>query len=119
MPARLYEPLSAAACEEKYDRSESPGVEEKDETIDRDVEVEAVKPRPVLNRIDQANGRVDAERCEVLDERHVVWLEGGLIEQEFDGDRFAAGQDALAVLDGAACFLKKLRRLAQQRPIVA
>src|ERR1700735_404864 len=29
MPARLFEPLSAAACEEKYERSESPGVEEK------------------------------------------------------------------------------------------
>ena len=29
MPARLFEPLSAAACEEKYERSELPGVEEK------------------------------------------------------------------------------------------
>ena len=29
MPARLFEPLSAAACEEKNERSESPGVAEK------------------------------------------------------------------------------------------
>ena len=29
MPARLFDPLSAAACDEKYERSESPGVAEK------------------------------------------------------------------------------------------
>ena len=61
MPARLFEPFSAAACEEKYERSESPGVAEK---LNRSMVMSKSKSstaRAVLHRIDEAQGGVDAE----------------------------------------------------------
>ncbi len=63
MPARLFEPFSAAACEEKYERSESPGVIGEAEPVDGDVEIEAVAAGAVLHRIDEPQRGVDAEQC--------------------------------------------------------
>src|SRR5262249_15948214 len=43
--------------------------------LDAEVEVEGVDPQLVLDRVDDTDGRIDAERGEVLDQRHVVRLE--------------------------------------------
>ncbi len=61
MPARFCEPLSAAACDEKNERSESPGDGGEAEALDRDVEIEVVDARAILHRIDDAQRRIDAD----------------------------------------------------------
>ena len=46
-------------------RSESPGVDE-NEPLHHDIEVEIVHAPAELRRIDDAQARIDAERCQVL-----------------------------------------------------
>src|SRR4029077_3803759 len=89
------------------------------EALDRDVIVEFIDALAELNRIDDAQGRIDAEHPEVLDEWHVVRLEGRLVDQELDRPRLALRIDALAVLDHVAGLLQQLRRLAQQHAVLA
>src|SRR6266404_1278076 len=117
MPARLLEPLVAAAQEEKYGRSESPGTVEKPK---RSMIMSKSKssPRAELHRIDQPQRRFDTERAQILDKGHVMGLERGFVEQKFNPEGFALRRHPLAVLHHAACFLKQLHRLAQQRPIL-
>src|SRR5262249_34118419 len=68
------------------------------EPLHRQVEIEIVDPLAILHGIDNAHGRVDAQRPEILDERHVVGLERRLIEQEFDADRLALRRHRLPSL---------------------
>ena len=75
-PARLREPLVAAACEENSDlQRPRPGVDDMREAQRRHVEVEVVDAVAILHGIDDAQGRVDAERREILDEGQVMRLE--------------------------------------------
>ena len=84
MPARLLEPFSAAACEEKNERSESPGVAEK---LNRSTVMSKSKPSRRARYCTGSTMRSEASMpsdAEILDERHVVRLERRLVDQEFD-----------------------------------
>src|SRR5439155_11057309 len=82
------------------------------ETLDRDVEIELVDAGAILHRVDQPQRGLDAEHAEILDERHVVRLEPGLVDQEFDVVRLAARFDPLAALYRQAGLLHTLVRLS-------
>src|SRR3954452_4281512 len=88
------------------------------ESLHGDIEVEFVGPLAELHRIDHPQCRVDAKGAEILDEWHVVRLEGRLIDQKLDRDQIAFGIDALAVLDRVAGLLQQVRRLAEQRAVL-
>src|SRR5262249_49878637 len=83
------------------------------EPLDDEVEVEIVDALAVLYGVDQAESGVDAERAQVLDERHVMGLERRLVEQELDADPLALWRHALAVLDRETCLLQQRARLAK------
>jgi len=70
-----------------------------------------------LDRIDDAQIRIDAERREILDERQVVRLEGRLVDQELDRDALAFRRQPLAVLDDITRLLEDRAGLAQQRAV--
>jgi hypothetical protein len=70
--------------------------------------LEVLEPLLHLHRVDDANPRVDAERCEILDVRHVVGLKRRGVEQEFKPKALALGREALAVLDRITRLLQEL-----------
>src|SRR5215218_3488157 len=84
-----------------------------------DIEIKIIDPGSELHGIDDPQCGLDAERAEVLDEGHVMRLERGLEQQEFQLHRISVGQQSLAILDVQSGFTKKLRGLAQQRPILS
>src|SRR6185369_4607139 len=69
------------------------------EALHTDIEVEFVDALAELHRIDNPQGGIDAKGRKILDERHVMRLEGGLVDEEFERDRLAPSIDPLAVLD--------------------
>src|SRR5262249_5827061 len=93
------------------------------EPLDRDVEIEVVRPRAELDRIDQPQIGVDSERRQVLEEWHMVGLRRRLVDQELDGEGLAVGGEALAVFDrrpgGAAMPCAAARGPVPSRPIPA
>ena len=103
MPARLYEPLVAAACEEKIRthrcRPASPTWCRRSIVMSKSKILDA---GAILHGVDQRAAGVDAERAEILDEGRMVRLERRLVEQEFDGEHLAVRQQPLAVLDRKA-----------------
>src|SRR5262249_15900232 len=56
------------------------------EQVNREVEVEIIDPFAILYRVNNAQSRLDAQRPEILDERHVMRLKRRLVDQEFDAD---------------------------------
>jgi hypothetical protein len=58
----------------------------KGESLNREVEVEIIDPFAILYRVNNAQSRLDAQRPEILDERHVMRLKRRLVYQEFDAD---------------------------------
>ena len=94
MPARLYEPLVAAACEEKNGRSESPGVAD---MLKRSIVMSKSKSSTRARYCTGSTRRSVASMpsvAEVLDEGRVMRLERRLVEQEFDRERLAVRQSA-------------------------
>ena len=63
MPARFCEPLVAGGLRGKIGAQRVARRCGEAEALDGDVEIEVVDARAVLHRIDDAQGRVDAERC--------------------------------------------------------
>src|SRR5262249_11699148 len=59
----------------------------KAEPLDREVKIEIIDPFAILYRLQNAQRRRDAQRPEILDERHVMRLKRRLVYQEFDADR--------------------------------
>src|SRR4029450_102408 len=70
----------------------------KTEPLNREIEVEIIYPLAVLDGVDDAQVRLDAQRPEILDEQHVMRLDRRLVEQEFDADRLAPPGDPRARL---------------------
>src|ERR1700704_1084652 len=89
------------------------------EPLHGDIEVEIIQASAKLNGIDDTQRRLDAERAEILDERHVMRLRRRLIDQELDGDLFALRRHAFAVNDREAGVLKERARLAQLQAVLA
>ena len=84
MPARLYEPLVAAACDEKNGRRLSPGVAD---MLKRSIAMSKSKSSTRARYCTASTSRMrglDAERAEVLDVGRVVRLKRRLVDQEFD-----------------------------------
>ena len=112
-PARLYDPLVAADCDEKYGRRLSPGVGEK---FMRWVVTSKSKDWTCARYCTASMTRISASiptRAKILDEGRVVRLERRLIDQEFDLQDLTVGQEPLAVLDRQPGILQQLLRLAQ------
>src|SRR5262249_6349474 len=90
----------------------------KGEPLNREVEVEIIDPFAILYRVNNAQSRLDAQRPEILDERHVMRLKRRLVYQEFDADWLTLQRHPLAVLDDKAGLLQERAGLAQQRTIL-
>src|SRR6266508_3151878 len=90
----------------------------KTEPLNREVEIEVVDALAILHGVDDAQVCLDAQRPEILDERHVMGLKRRLVDQEFDADRLALRHHPLAVLDDEASLLQERAGLAQQRTIL-
>src|SRR5262245_55200749 len=90
----------------------------KGEPLNREVEVEIIDPFAILYRVNDAQSRLDAQRPEILNERHVMRLKRRLVYQEFDADWLTSRRDPLAVLDDKAGLLQERAGLAQQRTIL-
>jgi hypothetical protein len=70
----------------------------KGEPLNREVEVEIIDPFAILYRVNNAQSRLDAQRSEILDERHVMRLKRRLVYQEFDADWLTLQRHPLASL---------------------
>src|SRR5262249_16339989 len=90
----------------------------KSEPLNRDAEVKILGPFAIVYRVDDAQSRLDAQRPEILDERHVMRLKRRLVYQEFDADWLTLQRHPLAVLDDKAGLLQKRVGLAEQRTIL-
>src|SRR5215472_15298921 len=90
----------------------------KGEPLNREVEVEIIDPFAILYRVNDAQSRLDAQRPEILDERHVMRLKRRLVYQEFDANGLTVQRYPLAVLDDKAGFLQERVGLAQQATIL-
>src|SRR6516164_5724105 len=90
----------------------------KGEPLNREVEVEIIDPFAILYRVNDTQSRLDAQRPEILDERHVMRLKRRLVYQEFDGDWLTLQCHPLAVLDDEAGLLQERAGFAQQRTIL-
>src|SRR5215475_6693064 len=90
----------------------------KGEPLNREVEVEIIDPFAILYRVNNAQSRLDAQRPEILDERHVMRLKRRLVYQEFDADWLTLQRHPLTVLDNKAGLLQERVGLAQQCTIL-
>src|SRR5262249_2747867 len=90
----------------------------KGEPLNGEVEVEIIDPPAILYKVNNAQSRLDAQRPEILDERHVMRLKRRLVYQEFDADWLTLQRHPLAVLNNEAGLLQERASLAQQRTIV-
>src|SRR5262249_57153251 len=90
----------------------------KGEPLNREVEVEIIDPFAILYRVNDAQSRLDAQRPEILDERHVMRLKRRLVYQEFDANWLPLQRHPLAVLDDETGLLQERASLAQQHPLV-
>src|SRR5262249_40478489 len=90
----------------------------KGKSLNREVEVEIINPFAILYRVNDAQSRLDAQRPEILDERHVMRLKRRLVYQEFDADWLTLRRHPLAVLDDETGLLQERAGLAQQRTIL-
>src|SRR5262249_41592843 len=88
------------------------------EPSDRDVEIELVDAGAILHRVDQPQRGLDAEHAEILDERHVMRLEPGLVDEEFDRHLLTACVHALAALHRKAGLLQQLIGAAKQGSVL-
>ena len=119
-PARLYEPLVAAACDEKIRPQAVARRRRHAEALDGHVEIEIFHAGAVLHGIDQPQAGVDPERPRFLMIGRVMRLERRLIEQEFDREGLAVRQHPLAVLDRRSpASASSCERLAQQRAVLS
>ncbi len=75
------------------------------EPLHDDIEIEIVHTFAVLHGVDDAHAGLNAQRPETLDEGIVMRQRNGIIDEEFDGERFALWRHALAVLDDASGLL--------------
>src|SRR5262249_15999554 len=91
----------------------------KAERLDGDIKVEIVQALAELYGVDDAHVRVDAQGRKILDERHMMRLAHGLVDQKFDTDPFTLRGNPLAVDDRAPRLLQECARLAQQRAVLA
>src|SRR5262245_63767458 len=78
----------------------------KGESLNRVVEIKIIDPFAILYRVNNAQGRLDAQRPKILDERHVMRLKRRLVYQEFDADWLTLQRHPLAVLDNEASLLQ-------------
>src|SRR5262245_1529464 len=90
----------------------------KGKPLNREVKVEIIDPFAILYRVNDAQSRLDAQRPETLDERHVMRLKRRLVYQEFDADWLTLQRHPLAVLDDETGLLQERAGLAQQRTIL-
>ena len=111
MPARLYDPLVAAACDEKNGRMASPGVADmlKRSTVMSKSKSSTRARYCTASTMPQAG--LDPERAEVLDVRRMMRLKRRLVDQEFDLENLTVRQHPLAVLDGEPGVLQAIARL--------
>src|SRR5262249_57039466 len=77
----------------------------KGKPLNREVEVEIIDAVAVLHGVDDAEIRLDAQRPEILDERHVMRLERRLVEQALDADRLTLRPDPPALPGNEATSL--------------
>src|SRR5262249_19304649 len=85
--------------------------------LNREVEVEIIDPFAILYRVNDAQSRLDTQRTEIFDERHVMRLKRRLVYQEFDADWLALRRHPLAVLDDETGLLPERAGFAQQAPV--
>jgi hypothetical protein len=71
-----------------------------------------------MHGVDDAQVCLDAQRPEILDERHVMRLQRWLLEQELDANRLALRRHPLAVFDDEAGLLQERVGLAEQAAIL-
>ena len=119
MPARLYEPLVAAACEEKNGRSAVAGRRRQAEALDGHVEIEVVDARAVLHRIDQPQRRSMPSVPRFLMKGMWCGWNDGSSSRNSIVKRSPFGISRLPSLIDVARLLQQLRGLAQQRAVLA
>src|SRR5262249_2511416 len=90
----------------------------KGEPLNREVEVEIIDPFAILYRVNNAEVSLDAQRPEILDERHVMRLKRRLVDQEFDADWLTLQCHPLAVFDDETGLLQERAGLAKERTIL-
>src|SRR5262249_3900074 len=89
----------------------------KGKPLNREVKVEIIDPFAILYRVNDTQSRLDAQRPEILDERHVMRLKRRLVYQEFDADWLTLQPHRFAVLDTKTGLLQERVGLAEQRTI--